>query len=372
MRRCPIELEIGYGQEILLFPLGMHLKFNMLNRVTTEFGSFRSTVKMRQYLYLIITIAGVISAFFLAPLLGESKIHFIEALTRGDSLSAQIFFGIRLPRIFFAFFVGAGLAIVGAVFQALLRNDLATPYTLGVSSGGAFGAVVAIKSGVVFSFLGFSTVSLLSISGSLLAIAIIYWISRNRYGLSTFTLILAGVTISLFFSALILFIHYLADFTETYRMIRWLMGGLDVVGWVYPLTLFIFLAVTYFYFHWHIPALNLILAGTDLAKSKGVNVLSLQRGSFFLASILIGVIVSMAGPIGFIGLIIPHILRLINGPDHRWLLPGCVGIGGAFLVWCDTLARLIIAPAELPVGILTAMFGGPFFIYLLIRKRSLS
>lgn len=360
-----------YRREIVLFKFSINRKFSLFDGVNNNLDASRSTMNMRQSLYLVITLSGVLSALILAPLLGESKISFLEAVRHGDSLSAQIFFGIRLPRIFFAFFVGAGLALVGAVFQALLRNDLATPYTLGVSSGGAFGAVVAIKSGILFSFLGFSTVSLFSIAGSLLSIMIIYWISRNRSGLSTFTLILAGVTISLFFSALILFIHYLADFTETYRMIRWLMGGLDVVGWVYPLTLFIFLVLTYFYFHWHIPAFNLILAGTDMAKSKGVNVLALQRGSFFLASILVGVIVSMAGPIGFIGLIIPHILRLINGPDHRWLLPGCVAIGGAFLVWCDTVARMIIAPAELPVGILTAMFGGPFFIYLLIRKRRL-
>lgn len=317
-------------------------------------------------------IFAVWSAFFLAPLLGESKINFYEAFGNHDSLSAQILFGIRLPRIFFAFFVGASLAMAGAVFQALLRNDLATPYTLGVSSGGALGAVLAIKSGLVFSVLGFSTVSLFSIAGSLFSIGIIYLISKNRYGLSTFTLILAGVTISLFFSALILFVHYLADFTETYRMIRWLMGALDVVGWIYPLTLSLFLLGTYIYFHLHIPALNLILAGHDIALSKGVNVRYLQRASFFLTSILIGVIVSMAGPIGFIGLIIPHILRLINGPDHKWLLPGCVLIGGAFLVWCDTVARIIISPAELPVGIITAMFGGPFFIYLLVRKQALS
>jgi len=310
------------------------------------------------------------SAFTIAPLFGESKIDFIEAFSQNDSISAQILLGIRLPRIFFAFFVGAGLALVGAVFQALLRNDLATPYTLGVSSGGALGAVVAIKSGIVFQFLGFSTITVLSVLGSLLSVFIIYFISRKRYGLSTFTLILAGVTISLFFSAVILFTHYLADFTETYRMIRWLMGALDVAGWIYPTTLAVFLVFIYLYFHFNIPAFNLILAGRDMALSKGVNVVGLQKRSFFLASILVGVIVSMAGPIGFIGLIIPHILRLLYGPDHKWLFPGSVLIGGSFLVWCDTIARTIISPAELPVGILTSMFGGPFFIYLLIRQRS--
>jgi iron complex transport system permease protein len=324
----------------------------------------------KRFIFFTIVSLLFISAFLLAPLIGETELNFVKAFSDMHSTSAQILFSVRLPRIVFAFLVGAGLAMVGAVFQALLRNDLATPYTLGVSSGGALGAVLAIKSGIIFHFFGFSTVTIFSIAGSLFSILIIYLISKNRYGLSTFTLILAGVTISMFFSAVILFIHYLADFTETYRMIRWLMGGLDVAGWVYPGTLAIFVITTFIYFYLNVPAFNLILTGRDMAMSKGVNVLSLQKWSFFLASVLVGVIVSMAGPIGFIGLIIPHILRLVNGPDHRWLLPGCIVVGGSFLVWCDTFARTIIAPAELPVGILTSMFGGPFFIFLLIRQRS--
>jgi iron complex transport system permease protein len=311
----------------------------------------------------------LISAFTVTPMIGESKISIIEAFSQSKSISAEILFGVRLPRIIFTFLVGGGLALVGAIYQALLRNDLATPYTLGVSSGGAFGAVLAIKTGIVFQLFGLSTITIFSILGSLLSILIIYFVACNRTGISTFTLILAGVTISLFFSAIILFIHYLADFTETYRMIRWLMGSLDVSGWNLPLTLFIFLIIIYFYFHLNIPAFNLILAGRDVAQSKGVNVQSLQKGSFFLASILVGVIVSMAGPIGFVGLIIPHSIRLLYGADHKKLLPYCVLIGGVFLVWCDTIARIIISPAELPVGILTSMFGGPFFIYLLIRKK---
>ncbi|MBN1409153.1 MAG: iron ABC transporter permease [Calditrichaceae bacterium] len=311
----------------------------------------------------------LISAFTITPMIGESKVNIIEAFSKSGSMSAEILFGVRLPRIVFTFLVGGGLALVGAVYQALLRNDLATPYTLGVSSGGAFGAVLAIKSGIVFQLFGLSTITIFSILGSLLSILIIYFVARNRIGISTFTLILAGVTISMFFSAVILFIHYLADFTETYRMVRWLMGSLDVSGWNLPITLSIFLILIYFYFHINIPAFNLILAGRDVAQSKGVNVQKLQKGSFFLASILVGVIVSMAGPIGFIGLIIPHSIRLLYGAGHKKLLPFCILIGGAFLVWCDTIARTIISPAELPVGILTSMFGGPFFVYLLIRRK---
>lgn len=326
-------------------------------------------IKSKTYLQNSLLYFFLISAFTITPLIGESKIYLLEAFSQSDSMSAQILFGIRLPRIIFTFLVGGGLALVGAIYQALLRNDLATPYTLGVSSGGAFGAVLAIKTGLIFQFFGLSTITVFSILGSLLSILIIYFVARNRSGISTFTLILAGVTISLFFSAVILFIHYLADFTETYRMVRWLMGSLDVSDWHLPIMLSIFLILIYSYFHLNIPAFNLILAGRDVAQSKGVNVKALQKGSFFLTSLLVGVIVSMAGPIGFVGLIIPHSIRLFFGSDHKKLLPFCVLIGGSFLVWCDTIARIIISPAELPVGILTSMLGGPFFVYLLIKKK---
>jgi iron complex transport system permease protein len=310
-----------------------------------------------------------LSAFVFTPLMGDSHINLVEAIRSPGSVSAQVLLHVRLPRIIFAWLVGCGLALIGSVFQALLRNDMATPYTLGVSSGGAFGAVVAIKTGLAISIAGFSTTALFSIAGSLLTIILIYFIAYGRRNASTVTIVLAGVTISLFFSALILFVHYLADYTETYRMVRWLMGALDISGWEYPSILGVLVAMAFTYFFYHAPAFNLLLAGNEMARSKGVNVIALQKASFFIASVLVGVIVSMAGPIGFIGLIIPHILRLLFGPDHRLLFPLVLISGGAFLVWCDTIARLIIAPAEVPVGIITSLLGGPFFIFLLIRHR---
>ena len=311
-----------------------------------------------------------LSALLLPPFIGESSVHLGKALSDPSSLSYQILIGLRLPRIVFAFITGAGLALIGTVFQALLRNDLATPYTLGVSSGGSLGAVIAIKSGLIVQFFGFSTITLFSIVGSMLTIFIIYWIAERSSGMNSNTLILAGVTIGLFFSSLILFIHYLADFTETYHMVRWLMGSLSISGWIYPLTLLVIFLPVYLYFYWKIPAFNILLASEEMALSKGVRVERLQRTSFWLASLLVGGIVAVAGPIGFVGLIIPHILRLLLGPDHQRLFPGVVLTGGAFLVWCDTLARTVILPAELPVGIITSLFGGPFFIFLLVKKRT--
>ena len=315
----------------------------------------------------IIFVLFFISALTIPPFIGDGSFSLWQP---GNELSRYILFQVRLPRIFFAFATGAGLALTGAVFQALLKNDLATPYTLGVSSGGALGAVLAVKTGLEIQLFGFSSITLFSMAGSLLTLVLIYFIAWRRRSFSGFTLILAGVTISLTFSALILFVHYLADFTETYRMVRWLMGGLDAVGWQYPLSLFVLLGGAFIYFYIHADAFNLLLTGDELARSKGVNVKRLQKISFLLASVLIGGIVSMAGPIGFVGLIVPHVLRLLLGSDHRRLFPASLLLGGAFLVWCDTFARMIIYPTELPVGIITSLFGGPFFIFLLIRKQS--
>ena len=314
---------------------------------------------------IIITlfVFGIISVF-LAPFIGSVSIPFKEVF------NSEIFLNIRLPRVAFAFIVGFSLSMIGVIFQALLRNDLATPYTLGVSSGGALGAVISIKSGFSIAFLGFTTTAIFSVAGSVFTIFIIYWIAKNKIGISPVTLVLTGVTVSLFFSSMILFIHYIADFTETYRMIRWLMGGLQITGWNYSIILFPFAILIFLFFYINSNAFNIMSAGRDLALSKGVNVELLQKYSFFGSSILIGLVVAFAGPIGFIGLIIPHLMRLIFGPDHKVLLVTAALFGGIFLVWCDTIARIIISPAELPVGVITSIIGGPFFVWLLIKKRN--
>lgn len=317
---------------------------------------------------IFILVIGLISVM-VTPLIGPTDIS-LESIISGG-LDSQIIYNLRLPRIVFAFWVGFILSLIGTVFQALLRNDLATPYTLGVSSGGALGAVIAIKSGLVLTILGFPTSVIFSITGSVLTVLLIYIVARERIGLSPVTLILTGVTISLVFSSLILFIHYLADFTETYRMIRWLMGGLQVTGWQYSLIVMPLAIAAFVYFNRMANAINIMSAGTEMALSKGVDVERLQKRTFFGGSFLIGIVVALAGPIGFIGLIIPHLMRLLVGADHKRLLFAAPVFGGIFLMWCDTVARTVIAPAELPVGVITAMLGGPFFIWLLIRKRKI-
>jgi len=311
-------------------------------------------------IFLIIT-------FVFTPLIGTVTLN--SSVFQSGSILNQIMLEIRLPRLVFAFLAGFSLALVGTVFQALLRNELATPYTLGISSGGALGAVFAIKTGLDVVIWGFSSTVLFSIAGSLLTILLIYLIARRRFGLTPVSLILTGVTIGLVFSSLILFVHYLADFTETYRMIRWLMGGLQISGWKYVTTFLPFVISAMIFFYTQANAINIMSAGQDLAMSKGVDVFKLQKRSFFGGSVLIGVLVAFAGPIGFVGLIIPHLMRLITGPDHKHLLVAAPLFGGGFLVWCDTAARTLISPAELPVGVITAMIGGPFFIWLLLRSK---
>lgn len=317
------------------------------------------TPKIINYLLIILSMI----TFAVVPLIHGADLGISKELWW------KILVQLRIPRVVFAYLVGFSLSLIGTVYQSLLRNDLATPYTLGVSSGGALGAVIAIKLGVNFSWAGYSTAALFSVGGSFITIWMIYLMAHTSSGSSTVRLVLTGVTISLFFSSLILFIHYLADFTETYRMVRWLMGGLQVSGWQYiwallPLVLLFFL---YFLFHGH--ALNIMSAGFETAMSKGVDVARLQKRSFIYSSLLIGVVVAFAGPIGFVGLIIPHLMRLLVGADHRSLIPAAALTGGIFLVWCDTLARMIIAPAELPVGVITSLLGAPFFIWILLRTR---
>ncbi len=318
-------------------------------------------------LSLFFLLAGLV--LLVLPFIGSQPLRFSAVFSGADNLDAAIFWSIRLPRVLFAFAVGAGLAITGAVFQALLRNDLATPYTLGVSAGGSFGAVLALKLNLVFGIWIFSSLGFMSVLGSLLAMMVIYLLSKSRGVLSVYTLILAGVAISYFFSAFNLILQYLSDFTETMRMIRWLMGGLDTIGWHYPLLILIAGILAFVYFFKNAGAFNILLGGDEQARGKGVDVGRLQKAAFFISSVLIGLIVAVAGPVGFVGLVTPHVLRLLFGPGHRRLLPATWVGGGVFLAVCDTIARTVIAPAELPVGIITALIGGPFFIYLLIRHK---
>lgn len=309
-----------------------------------------------------------------APLVGSTAIDiarvFDATVPFAQNTDAQIFFVARLPRTLAAALVGASLAAAGVVLQALLRNPLATPFTLGVSAGAALGAMLTITFASPFVLAGLPAVPVASFAGSLGAVAIVYALATvRRRGLSTEVLLLAGVTLNAFFSAVILFVQFFADFSQTFRTIRWLMGDLDVSGYAPILAALPPLAFAFGAFAWLTRALNLLSMGPDAAATRGVDVHRAQRLAFFAASVATGAAVSLGGPVGFIGIIVPHLVRLLVGADHRLALPGSALFGAAFLVACDVVARTILAPLELPVGIVTAMIGGPFFLWLLIRRR---
>jgi iron complex transport system permease protein len=315
------------------------------------------------------------AALALGPLVGSTPLSLARALDRSvpfaENPDAQILFVSRLPRTLAAALVGAALAAAGVVFQALLRNPLATPFTLGVSAGAALGAMLAITAPVPLALAGLGLVPVASFAGALGAVAVVYFLSTaRRRGLSTSVLLLAGVTLNAFFSAIILFIQYLADFSQTMRTVRWLMGDLDVVGYA-PIAAAAPLVGAAFAVFALLPrSLNLLTLGADAASARGVDVQRAQRLAFFSASLATGAAVSLGGPIGFIGIVVPHLVRLLVGSDHRLVLPAATLFGAAFLVACDAAARTIIAPMVLPVGILTAMIGGPFFLWLLIRRTT--
>ncbi len=287
-----------------------------------------------------------------------------------ENQDAQIFFEVRLPRNLLAALAGAAMACAGIVFQAVLRNPLACPFTLGVAGGSSFGAVIAILLGLTTTIGGFSFITLFSFLGALLSLFLVYSLANLIRSYSAITLLLAGVAINYFFNALVLLAYYIADFTQAYAMIHWMIGSLDVVeiatvgklGLGIGLGFLILLALA--------RELNLLSAGEELAKVKGVSTSRMILVSVLVASLMTSAVVALTGPIAFVGLIIPHIYRLWIGNDHRLLLPCSILGGAAFLMLCDTVARSFFGPTEVPVGVLTALLGVPVLLWLLFRRRT--
>ncbi|NQU22390.1 MAG: iron ABC transporter permease [Candidatus Nealsonbacteria bacterium] len=327
----------------------------------------------RTWIVLLMAVFAVVVCA-VAPFVGTYRIPVSILWQDGGEgagdVTATIFWKLRVPRVCIALLAGASLAVSGMAFQAMFRNPLATPFTLGVASGASLGAAIYIRTGITLSLWWVSGMSCAAFLGAMLSISLVYGLSRVQRGFSAATMLLAGVALSFFFSSLILFIQYTADPTQTFQMLRWVMGGLqgnagfgDVYG-ILPFAVVgtgIVAAMTH--------ELNLITTGEELAASRGVEVDWIKKVLFFAASLMVGAVVAVCGPIGFVGLMAPHICRLLIGPDHRYLMPATLLFGGAFLVLCDTVARTVMPPIELPVGIITAMLGGPFFLWLLLVRR---
>lgn len=312
-----------------------------------------------------------IAVLAVTPFFGMEDVPVRTLWSPVDDAKLDILWKIRLPRVAMAFLAGAALAVAGMAFQAMFRNPLATPFTLGVSSGASLGAAIGIHTGLAFRLLGIPAVTWLAFAGALAAIGLVYGLTRTQRGLSTATMLLAGVAVSFFFSSMILLLQYLSDFTRTFRMLRWVMGGLEqIVGFDEVLHVFPFVVAGSLVLLYLTHELNLITTGEELAIARGVEVPRTKLVVFVVSSLMVGAVVAMCGPIGFVGLMVPHICRLLVGADHRWLAPASLLFGGAFLTLCDTVARTVIAPAELPVGVITALLGGPFFLGLLLSQVS--
>lgn len=299
-----------------------------------------------------------------------SKIPFLGNFISVDwpSTWETIIWNMRLPRVILGFVVGASLSVAGASFQGLLRNPLADPYTIGVSSGAALGATIALfiqtSLGVTFQ-VGLPFFAFL---GALISLFFIYNLARVGSVVPVTTLLLAGVVVSSFLSAVISLLMLLAG--EHIRGIFfWLVGGLSLRTWSHVLMVLPYVIIgSAVIFFWS-RDLNVILLGEESAANLGIEVEKVKKIVLIAASLITGAVVSVSGMIGFVGLIIPHGVRMIVGPDHRVLLPTSALVGGIYLIWIDSLARTVMAPVEVPVGIITAFLGAPFFIYLLRKKR---
>jgi iron complex transport system permease protein len=323
---------------------------------------------------LIITIIMFLVVLIGCPFVGPTTISFqkvFQSLTPSvDNQDAQIFFSVRLSRVLLAVLAGATMACAGVIFQAVLRNPLACPFTLGVAGGSSFGAVVAILLGFDISVGGFSTVTLFAFAGALLSIGLVYALASILRSYAAVTLLLAGIAISYFFNALVLLSYYVADFTQAYSMMHWLIGSLDVIDFGSIEKLSVLMGIGFLILLSFSRELNLLSAGEELAKAKGVSTVWVIVISIMTASLMTSAVVALTGPIAFVGLIIPHIYRIWIGNDHRFLLP-CSALGGAaFLTLCDTVARSFFGPTEVPVGVFTALIGVPVLLWLLFHRRT--
>jgi len=319
-----------------------------------------------RFILLLVLLVCVSSG---ALLIGSVRITLSDlfnlfVFNQSTDLIRQIIFEVRLPRIVLAASVGGGLAVTGAVFQAILMNPLAEPYILGISSGASFGAVLSFVIGV-----GFWGSQAFAFLGALTVIFLVFLFGKRFGELDPNVLILSGVMVGAFFSAVILIlVTMLNDSLRT--AVFWLMGNLSIADssvayYVLPISVIISLLLSF-----NGQKYNVLSLGNATAQQLGINTILLKRLTYLSASLLVGVLVSVTGIIGFVGLLIPHVCRLIFGSDNRIIIPSSFFIGGAYLVLADTIARTIISPAEIPAGAITACIGAPIFIYLLkLRYR---
>lgn len=309
----------------------------------------------------------ILSLIFLGlcSLFGAMNFGVKEIFANSDA--RDVWLNMRLPRIVLGFLAGGGLSLAGMSFQAVFRNPLAEPYTLGISSGATLGCVACTVLGV--EILGFATVSVFAFLGAVLSVTIVYFLAGRGRKFGVAEMLLAGIGVNFFFSAFVLLLEYFGKEYNLAKIMHWTMGGLEIVGFSKILEILPFCLIGIYFIFRNTKELNLLSLGEETAITRGVDTKKVKKHIFFGASLMIGSLCAVCGPIAFVGMICPHIMRMIFGWDTGRLGPACFVFGGVFLVLCDTVGRCIISPAELPVGIITSLLGGPFFIYLLCKKK---
>jgi len=281
-----------------------------------------------------------------------------------DSMLYTIIWQLRFPRVLLAALVGAALSLGGLVFQALLRNPLAEPYILGISGGSAIGAIV----GILMGFSRFPGVTLTAFTGSIATLLLILAMSSGQTILKKDALLLSGVMVNAFCAAVIMFLVSITQDSRLHNIIFWLMGDLSLGDMKHVGILAATLLPCFFLVFWLSNPMNLLLMGKEMAQTLGVNIKAVTFTLLVATSFMVSATVSYCGLVGFVGLVMPHMLRLVFGPDHRVLVPACVFGGGTYMVFCDLVARTFSKQGEMPVGVITAMIGAPLFIYLLKRS----
>ena len=311
-----------------------------------------------RYFYILLSFIIIVTA----PFIGQIDISFINLLN-SSKMDYQVFWDIRVPRVILAFFVGAILALSGLVFQTIFRNPMSTPFTLGVASG----ATLFTAIGIVLGFLSF--ISLFAFIGAMVTIVLLFIISSKLESVETSSLLLVGIALSFFYSACLMVLFFISDLQESYEIVRFTMGSLDIVGFndIYIIaTAAIFLLFLILKFRYE---LKLLLTSHQFAKLKGIDVKKVNYTLLLGVSVAVGVAVSITGPIGFVGLIVPHILKIFLKSSADKLIVPIFFFGGVFLVFCDMLARNLGTVSDIPIGVVTSFLGAPFFIYLIITRK---
>lgn len=332
---------------------------------------FRSSLIKRLLVFSLILLLGLALAIFLGLSAGSSQtdlkavVHSLFRPEAYDSSLTTIIWQIRLPRVLLATLVGATLSLGGLVFQALLRNPLAEPYILGISGGAAIGAII----GILMGLARFPGVTATAFAGSMLTLILVLIMSSGQTVLKKDSLLLSGVMVNAFCSAVIMFLVSLTQDARLHNIIFWLMGDLSLsdmqqvallTAMVLPCFILIFLLSH---------SMNLLLLGKEAAQAMGLNIKAITVTLLVVTSFMVSTTVSHCGLLGFVGLVMPHLLRLLMGPDHRILVPACIFGGGAYMVLCDVLARVLPDQGEMPAGVITALIGAPLFIILLKRSN---